>query len=282
LGEGFHFCKQQLFHGIIAVSVLNFDNLNGTDDPVRSFYYDQALQVFGAKPLNAFDLSSDKVLYTYFILLIYEILAAMQLTIPMWKHHFTQALNVLTMRIQHFGYERLPFLVWSLTILDTYASLSGGGNADLLLGLSERGIMPNPHQIVEEIQRYNMSSATFEDNETLRLFESVLGLAQKVAILAGRLGRLSCQLRSGDAAVRSANELQIHGEKESDRLVFQLKNAWQTIHRDTENMFAMAINKTSRMVSTIEETYQQVSLPVTVIQAGSDIKCRHLRSITPP
>jgi hypothetical protein len=208
---------------------------------------------------NAIDLSSDGTLYTHCILLIYEILAADRLRGIMWEHHLSQLLHIAIIRIEMFGDEPLPFLVWNMAMLDTYASLSAGSNADLVLGLADNGKLPNPQRIIDIMRGHNESAPVFESDGSLSLFEHVLGLAQGVAILGGRLGRLSRQIRDKDDNSEFPTLHEIQSEQESYNLVSELKNMWKSYDTAVKNMSSTEMTTSSMFFPIVEEVYNQVS-----------------------
>jgi hypothetical protein len=241
----------QLFHAIIAVSTFSSSHCNGYCTLEALQHYQQALPSLQSSLRSATDISSDGTLFTHFLLLIYEILAAEQWHECMWQQHLTQLLRILITRVELYGRERLPFLVWCLAVLDTYAVLTAGGNGELVVTLAENGIMPDPQQIVAPL-------IPTEATETVGLFEEVLSLAQKIVILAGKLGQLSYKLRDPMAPVDVGNS----GETECHRIVFQLKNAWQMQRPRVESMIGVTAAATSTSGSTIlpriQETYEHV------------------------
>jgi len=175
----------------------------------------------------------------------------------MWQQHLTQLLRILITRVEMYGKERLPYVVWSLIIIDTYAALTAGGNGELAGTLAENSLIPNPQHITELL-------VTVETPESLTLFQEVLGLTQKVVTLAGKLGQLSHKLRDPAAAV----DMAVYGESECYRIVYQLKNVWQVEQPRVENLITAAtitgvsISTTpgSVILPQVQETYEHVGL----------------------
>ncbi|KAF8544797.1 fungal-specific transcription factor domain-containing protein [Trichophaea hybrida] len=218
-----------LFHAIVALSALSSSRRFCTLDALH--HYQQALPTLQTSLKDLADLSSNGTLYTHFLLLIYEILAVdhEQLRECMWQQHLSQLVRILFLRVEVFGKERLPYMVWSLIVIDTYASLTAGGDGELVSTLTENGLVPNPQHITEPL-------VSVEPPESLTLFQEVLGLAQKVVALAGKLGQLSHKLRDPAADV----DMAVYGESECYQIVYQLKKVWQAEQPRVENIITAA------------------------------------------
>ena len=252
----------QLFHSIVSLSALNSSRYKEGWVVDALEHYKQALPTFRVIVRGGLDLSADGILFTHFILLIFEILSVDHWRESMWRHHLSQLGRLLVTRSELHGKERLPYLVWSIILIDTYATLTAGGSGELCDALAQCGLIPTPQHITQSIE-------DSQTPESVSLFQEVLGLEQKVAKFAGKLGQLSNKMRNRAAA----GEMPVYGDGENEchRIVYELKDAWLARQPRVENLIAAAegtgspVSAASGFGSTvfpqIQETYQHVIPP---------------------
>jgi hypothetical protein len=241
----------------VALSALSSSHRAGYCALHALQHYQQALPTLQT---SLDDLRSDGTLFTHFLLLIYEILAAEQWRECMWQQHLAQLVHILMTRrdtcLKNDVKERLPYVVWWLVVIDTYAVLTAGGTGELVNTLVEKNYMPQPRDITAPL-------APIEAPEILTLFEEVLGLAQQVFMHASKLGQLSHKIRNPETAAAAI----IYGESECYQIVYQLKNLWQAEQPRVENMItSAAISGVSSsfaaagspILPAIQETYEHV------------------------
>jgi hypothetical protein len=266
----------QLFHAIVALSALSSSHRAGYCALDALQHYQQALPTLQTS-LN--DLQSDGTLFTHFLLLIYEIIAAEQWREGMWQQHLTQLLCILQTRMDGHRKERLPYVLWWLVIIDTYAALTAEGNGELVNKLLEKGCMPDPADITAPL-------APIEAPEILTLFEEVLGLAQKVFVHASKLGQLSHKMR--DSKTPAAIDAVVYGERECYQIVYQLKNVWQTEQPRVEDMITSAAISGASSASAaagspvlpaIQETYEHVGVSTNPLYRSCGVSLIHRPSL---
>lgn len=177
----------------------------------------------------------------------------------MWRHHLSQLGRLLVTRAELRGKERLPYLVWSIVLIDTYATLTAGGSGELSDALAHCGLIPTPRHITRSIGHS-------QTPESVNLFQEVLGLEQNVAKFAGKLGQLSNKMRNQAAA--GENPVYGDGENECCQIVYELKGAWQARQPRVEHLIAAAEGSGSpgsaasaSVFPRIQETYQHVIPP---------------------
>jgi hypothetical protein len=256
----------------VALSALSSSHRAGYCALDALQHYQQALPTLQT---SLDDLQSDGTLFTHFLLLIYEIIAAEQWREGMWQQHLTQLLCILQTRMDGRRKERLPYLLWWLVIIDTYAALTAEGNGELVNKLLEKGCMPDPTDITAPL-------APIEAPEILTLFEEVLGLAQKVFVHASKLGQLSHKMR--DPKAPAAIDAVVYGERECYQIVYQLKNVWQTEQPRVEDMItSVAISGASSasvaagspVLPAIQETYEHVGVSTNPLYRSCDVSLIH-------
>jgi len=218
-------------------------------------HYKQALPTIEIGTGNTVDLCADGTMFTHFLLLMYQIMAAEQWRVCMWKQHLAQLQRIVSTRADVYGRERLPYFLWCLVIVDAYAVLTAGGTGEFTNWLTEKGFMPDPEHIVEPL-------IATEPLEIVALFQEVLCLTQKVLVHAVQLGQLSNTMRDPQP-----DHAKVYGEGECYRMVYQLKEMWQIGQPKVEEMitstmisgaYAAASAGGSRLILTIQETYEHV------------------------
>jgi hypothetical protein len=197
----------------------------------------------------------------------------------MWQQHLTQLLCILQTRMDGHRKERLPYVLWWLVIIDTYAALTAEGNGELVNKLLEKGCMPDPADITAPL-------APIEAPEILTLFEEVLGLAQKVFVHASKLGQLSHKMR--DSKTPAAIDAVVYGERECYQIVYQLKNVWQTEQPRVEDMITSAAISGASSASAaagspvlpaIQETYEHVGVSTNPLYRSCGVSLIHRPSL---
>jgi hypothetical protein len=98
------------------------------------------------------------------------------------------------MRIETFGTERYPFVVWWVCNIDLYALLSGAGTGEFLGAMLKHNMLPEP-----ECQLYPLGPGGYsiiypEESDSL---PDILQLHHQTFSLAARLGFLAAELRQG-------------------------------------------------------------------------------------
>jgi hypothetical protein len=128
-------CLQfQLFHAIKALAQLA---LAGAQTPDSLEHYQQVIPALQTIVQSSQDSFSDGALFTHFILLLYEITAALHGGSNMAQHHGNQLLRIIRLRRQANNVEPFEFIVWTVasSMLISSPSLS-----DLAKVNSWRGI----------------------------------------------------------------------------------------------------------------------------------------------
>src|SRR5215469_6635614 len=96
------------------------------------------------------------------------------------------------MRIQSFGTERYPYIIWWVCNIDLYALLSGAGTGEFLSTMIKSNMLPKP-----EFQLYPLGPSGYsiiypEETDSL---PAILHLHHETFVLAARLGFLAADLR---------------------------------------------------------------------------------------
>lgn len=107
----------------------------------------------------------------------------------------SRLLDLVFLRVQTFGNERFPYIVWWVCNIDLYALLSGIGRGEFLAAVIESHMLPGP-----ESQLYPVTPdgrSVIYSNEQ-NILPAVLQLHHETFILATRLGFLASEFRHGN------------------------------------------------------------------------------------
>ncbi|KAI9800621.1 MAG: hypothetical protein M1833_003279 [Piccolia ochrophora] len=221
-----------LLHAMMALSALSYNYQDGLRSIDALQHYQQALPSLQSSLKSPRDLSSDGALFAQFFLLLYEIATAEQWGSSHWLQHLAQVLRIVLIRFEMFGQERHFLVIWFLSVIDTYALLSGGSSGDFVESIIKNDMMPVPERhpsppfIPPALPCYPSEQETFTP---------VLLFNQRILNLAVRLGRFAKHVR-GQLCPPSQDEQSFPGapqdianwRDEAMRIQEALRSVWES------------------------------------------------------
>lgn len=170
----------------------------------------------------------------------------------MWEGHLGQLHRIITARMETIGHEQKPYVVWWAVMLDTYASLTAGGNGELVNMFADCDyLMPRWELLAEPLRGC-------ESDGVVETFILVHNLAQKIVFCAGRIGRLSHRMRANRDA-DSTKDLYSHNICYTN--LYEIRESWvreqPVIEKYVNGLILREPN--SQVLPIINETYKHVS-----------------------
>ncbi|KUJ22518.1 uncharacterized protein LY89DRAFT_728652 [Mollisia scopiformis] len=132
-----------VFHAITALAQLTVSGVH-TADALE--HYQQVIPALQSIVQSSQDSYSDGAFFTHFLLLLYEIAAALHGDASMAQHHNDQLLRIIRLRRQANGAEPYEFLVWCIAVIDIYSLLSMGGSGVFTETLIKENLVPPPER----------------------------------------------------------------------------------------------------------------------------------------
>ncbi|CZR50832.1 uncharacterized protein PAC_00706 [Phialocephala subalpina] len=202
-----------LFHAIMALSELTLAHQRGVHTTDALEHYQQVIPALQIKVQSSEESYSDGAFFTHFILLLYEIAAALygDLT-TYWEHHSSQLLRIIRLRRQSNTVEPYEFIVWYVAFIDVYTLLSMGGTGLFTETLIKENLVPSPErclplitislsQPLSSISTRSQAPSVFLPEEQA-YFPSLIKLHQEVLLLAFRIGQQAREMRAEETQRR--------------------------------------------------------------------------------
>ncbi|PGG99304.1 hypothetical protein AJ79_08571 [Helicocarpus griseus UAMH5409] len=186
-----------LFHAMMAVSALSLSHQEKGQSITALQHYQQTLPFLQTSMRSHQDLSSDGVLLTHFLLLIYEIAAAEPGGSNLWSHHLERLLRIFLMRHEIFKKEKFPYIIWWVCCIDLYALFSGTGTGEFVGAVLKNDMIPTPRYHLYPLGPNGMSVIYPEERNVL---PTVLQLNHDIFVLAVKLGLLASECRRQSTA----------------------------------------------------------------------------------
>ena len=162
-------------------------------------HYQQTLPSLQASLRTESDLTSDGVLLTHFVLLLYELAAGEPYGLSLWQQHISQLLRIILLRRELYGMEPYSFIVWWVANIDTYILLAGLGSGTFVGTMLQQNLLPSGLEPDEYHQPSSVSAATpnhlSAPRPLLSGLPSALAFHRRICTLAAQLGLLARDLR---------------------------------------------------------------------------------------
>ncbi|KAL4896413.1 putative Zn(II)2Cys6 transcription factor [Aspergillus ambiguus] len=179
-------CFPPLFNAMMAVSALSRFR-QGDDQSVHSQHYiNQAYDFLQTQFDSGNDTLSDRIFFTYFLLLIYEAIAPRTSASTVWSHHAARLMQIYLARQTTLGGERYPFIIWWVCNIDLYALLSGVGTGEFVRPLLDHQLYPGLDFLLYPMEPGHSNYATDQDNLStlLRLYHDMFTLLARMGLFA--------------------------------------------------------------------------------------------------
>lgn len=199
----------------MALSQLKLAHLKGVHTADALEHYQQVIPALQVKVQSSEDSYSDGAFFTHFILLLYEITAALHgdtTTHSMWEHHSNQLLRIIRLRRQANSVEPFEFIVWTVTFIDVYTLLSMSGTGIFTETLIKENLVPSPERCLPPAattsSRHSSSMSamsqapSFFQPQEQAYFPGLVKLHQEVLLLAFRIGQQAREMRAEEMQKR--------------------------------------------------------------------------------
>ncbi|KAI9890047.1 MAG: hypothetical protein M1814_004563 [Vezdaea aestivalis] len=214
-----------LYHAMMALSAVSLAQREGSQSIDALQHYQETLPSLQAILKSASDMYSDGALFTHFFLLLYEIAAAERQSTNLWSPHLDHLNNIFLKRRaagEFFSYDRIQ---WFVSVIDTYALLSGSeGGGGLTTQMIRESVASHPSS--------DSLSSLQESEDGDATFQLVLRLHRSVLLLALKLGHLATELRAesyNSAAMLSPGHIDImNRQRRVHEIQVALRQVWAT------------------------------------------------------
>jgi hypothetical protein len=167
----------------------------------------------------------------------------------MWQEHIQQILRIISLRHQTKGVEPHAFIIWFVSIVDTYALLSTAGTGKFVESILKNSMMPAPKECLAPL---TPSAPQVFYPEEEGLFPALLQLNQEVLLAAIHVGEMARDMRSEAILHQSSEPLphtkeRIYASNRQQRLQelqTQLRNSYATWSTQYPNTWTHVINGT--------------------------------------
>ncbi|KAL1302235.1 hypothetical protein AAFC00_002660 [Neodothiora populina] len=190
-----------LYHAICAVSLLSLA-LKGQQQllPEAFQHYHQAIS---SSLTTASDLSSDRLLYLHFLLLIYDICYATQASnnpydgfnMNMWSQHMHHLIRIAKNRKGKASGELQDYLLWYILYLDTHAHLGGNGSGDFARAFLDGEIFLPDWRDIKGSAR-GLRTQPVQQYDEVAAFVAIYNFSHGACILNAKLAVVSQRIRA--------------------------------------------------------------------------------------
>jgi len=133
---------------------------------------------------------------------------------PLWPTYLANLDRIAQVRLDVYGAEPFPAVVWWVCIIDIHALLSGSGEGSFIANMIGKGQVPTTADLLRTPELVESSARTTDEASML---PAVLDFHRSISLLAAELGFLAKDLR----------ELSTQGLQEQPRARVARIGLWQ-------------------------------------------------------
>ncbi|KAF7959106.1 hypothetical protein EAE96_002623 [Botrytis aclada] len=182
-----------LYLAILALSSLSLSQLNHIlfEDVLKRYH--MVITALSSALKTEEDAYSDGVLFTHYLLLLFEVAATKYREINLWEQHSDRILCILQLRQKAYGKEPHGFIIIWTSYIDMYALLTTTGTGAFSKTIIEQNMLP-PHEDALENRSLNMAF----NSETSRQMPDLLRLNRELTLIVLEMAQTGRNLKLED------------------------------------------------------------------------------------